>query len=265
MQHNQWLKLLGLTLLVTLAMTAPAWGTPSPNSAVVLSRIFNDCPSSVLNISNDYPVCIGIDDQNAGCVGFANLHAWRFSEDGASAVVFNNGDGFRFGADLTISGDGDGEAGLQIAPWWSQADGRFNVRTTDGEIACFGGRLPFYSFTASHGLTYTKGTTIRLDIDYRPNGLSEPSPATIEYKVTYDGTEYTSGVLAFDMGNSNEDPPYGLWGILNDARVGGHFQFFVADSGATGQCAVQWCNIQYEASPVTATSSTWSSVKNLFR
>ena len=81
----------------------------------------------------------------------------------ATAQLFANNGGFRFSADLTISGDGEGEAGLQISPWWSQlVDGVFNVRTTDGEIACFGGRLPFYSFTGSHGVTYVKGTTVRI-------------------------------------------------------------------------------------------------------
>lgn len=265
MKQCQFRKALGTGLLMTLIATGLGWATPTPNSAVVIPRIFNDCPGSTLDITNNFPLCIRIEDQNAGCVGFANLHVWRFSENGTSLAVFNNGDSFRFGADLTMSGSGDAEAGLQIAPWWSQSDGRLNVRSTDGEIACFGGRLPFYSFTASHGLSYVKGTVIRLEIDYRPNGLSEADPATIEYKVAYEGMQYSSGVLVFDMGNPAEDPPHGLWGILNGAEVGGHDQFFVAGSGATGQCAVQWCNIEYEARTVGATSGTWSRVKGLFR
>jgi hypothetical protein len=42
--------------------------------------------------------------------------------------------------------------------------------------------------------------------------------------VTQGATTYSSGALAFDQGNPAEDPPYGLWGMLNDARVGGFFQ-----------------------------------------
>jgi len=256
---------LGFTLLLQAATVSLGSAAPNPNSAVVVSRIFNDCAGSTLSITNDYPTCITIDDQNVGCVGFANLHAWRFSADGTNPLVFNNGDSFRFAADVTISGTGNAEAGLQIAPWWSQADGRLNVRSTDGEIACFGGRLPFHSFTATDGLHYVKGQTVHLEIVYRANGLSETSPGTIEYKVTIDGVEHTSGVKAFDMGNPAEDPPHGLWGILNDAQVGGHFQFFVGDSGPDGQSAVQWCNIQFEALPSAVHPRTWSSVKNLFR
>ena len=116
---------------------------------------------------------------------------------------------------------GIGEAGLQVTPWWSQnVDGRFNVRSTDGEIACFGGRLPFYSFTANHGLHYVPGDLIHLEIVYDPNDLTVSDPATIEYKLSYQGTDYTSGILPFDEGNPAENPPHGVWGILNDARVG---------------------------------------------
>ena len=265
MRRSRQIETLGFALLFCAAAASLGSAAPNPNSAVVVPRIFNDCPGSTLNITNNYPTCVTIDDQNAGCIGFANLHAWRFSEDGTNPLVFNNGDSFRFAADLTISGTGNAEAGLQIAPWWSQADGRLNVRTTDGEIACFGGRLPFYSFTASHSLSYVKGETIHLEIVYHANGLSEASPGTIEYKVTMSGVEYTSGVKTFDMGNPAEDPPYGLWGILNQAQVGGHFQFFLSTSGADGQSIVQWCNITFEALPVGTQAQTWSTVKGLFR
>ena len=48
------------------------------------------------------------------------------------------------GRDVTISDGGEGEGGNGISPWWSQlVDGIFNMRTADGEVACFGGRLPF--------------------------------------------------------------------------------------------------------------------------
>lgn len=266
MRRIEKTRMLWIGMALALVAVTVAGATPTPNSAVVMTRIFNDCPGSNLNVTNNYPTCITISDQNVGCVGFANLHVWRFSEDGATAAVFNNGDSFSFSADLTISGTGDGEAGLQIAPWWSQnVDGRFNVRSTDGEVACFGGRLPFYSFTGSQGVVYVKGTTIHLEIVYLPNGLSNASPATIEYKLTYNATNYTSGPLAFDEGNPAEDPPYGLWGMLNDARVGGYFQFFVAGSGATGQAQVNWCNVLFQEHTVGVEEQTWSGVKTLFR
>ena len=41
------------------------------------------------------------------------------------------------------------------------------------------------------------------------------------------GTSYTSGPLNMDEANPSEDPPHGRWGILNDARVGGHMKAFM--------------------------------------
>src|SRR4029453_7581 len=165
--------------LMALAALAPESGavSPIPNSAVFRTRIFNDCSSSTLTTVNNSPAQLIIDDALNCTTGFANLHNWRFSGNGVDPLVFNNNDGFRFCADLLITGTGHGEAGLQICPWWTQdVDGRLNVRTTDGEVACFGGRLPFYSFTAQNGLHYVKGNTNHPEIRDLPNRLSHQKP-----------------------------------------------------------------------------------------
>jgi hypothetical protein len=254
----------GLLALLALATSASAI---TINSAVLQTRIFDDCPGSTLTTNNSYPSLISIEDINTpGCVGFANLHLWRFSSDGATVALFPNADGFRMCADLTITGNGAGESGLQISPWWDgNVEGRLNVRTTDGEIACFGGRLPFYSFTApaNGGLHYVKGTPIHLEMIYLPNGLSQASPGTLEYKVTYNSNNYTSGPLPFDEGNPLEG--HGTWGILNDAHVGGHLQVFMGQSGQGNGLKADWANICYETLTVSVEPKTWSSVKGLFR
>ena len=220
-------------------------GTPNPNAATIETRTFNDCPLSTLTTTNNYPSLVSISDEMSGlCVGFANLHSWTFSEDGgATQAVFNNTSKFRFGADVTIDGAGEGEGGLRFAPWWAKnVDGRFMLNATTGEIACFGGRLPFYTFTGAYGIHYVKGTTVHMAMTYRPNGLSSADPATIQYSLTMGGTTYSSPLLPYDMANPAEDPPYGLWGCLNDARAGGYFQPR-ANTGATLTCS--WANITY--------------------
>jgi hypothetical protein len=257
--------LLGLVAVLALGLVAAsAFATPNCNSVVLHERVFNDCPTSVLTTGNTYPSSVFFQDEINCTNGYANLHNWHFSEDGVNDAVFNNDAWFRFAADLVISGTGEAESGLQVAPWWSQnVDGRFNVRTTDGEIACFGGRLPFYSFTGSYGLHYVKGDVIHLEIVYTPNDLTQANPATIEYKLVYNNVSYTSGPLAFDEGNPNEDPPYGLWGMLNDARVGAHVQVFISNGGTV---RAEWTNIEYEAldnTPVEKT--TWGKVKGMYR
>jgi hypothetical protein len=234
------------TLALVLA-TPLAMATPNINSAVLDFRIFNDEPTSTINFGDSYPGNIYIEESGWTAGGpFANLHAWRASTNDFNAASFANGDGFDLLADLTISGDGEAEAGLQVAPWWSNADGRLNVRSTDGEIAAFGGRLPFYSFTGNYGINYAKGDTISLGVKYRPNGLSELDPATIEYLVSYNGTDYSSGALSFDEGNGAEG--YGTWGMLDGARVGGHMQVFLREGPAV---RADWNNIAFVPEPAS--------------
>jgi hypothetical protein len=111
----------------------------------------------------------------------------------------------------------------------------------------FGGRLPFYSFTASQGIHYTKGTTVRVGVVYNPNSLSSSDPATITYNLTMGANFYTSGALAFDEGNPAEG--YGSWGHLDNARVGGYVQVFIDGSGAGNNLTAQWENIAIVPEP----------------
>ncbi|PID81130.1 hypothetical protein CSB20_03860 [bacterium DOLZORAL124_64_63] len=259
------ITILSLALLAVAVFTGAALATVVPSDAVVVERIYNDSFASLLTVDKNYPSSIEINDEAAGPLGWANLHAWRFSENGTDPIEFDNLDGFAFYADLTISGTGDGEAGLQIRPWWSEASGRFNVRTPDGEVACFGGRLPFYSFTANNGVSYVKGTTVRLGIIYRTNpDMNEDNPATIEY--IYDGI--SSGELPFDMGNPDEDPPHGLWGILSPAQAGGHMQFNnMSGAGEGANLNIRWENIEFQdlGTVVSTDKISMGAIKALYR
>jgi hypothetical protein len=250
-----------------LALAAFAQAAPLPNSAVLHLRVFNDCPISILNTNNSFPGLIEINDQNQPpqplCAGFANLHTWRFSADGVNAIQFLNGEGFSYSATVVLNGGGEG--GLNLSPWFSpDADGLFNVRTTDGEIACFGGRMPFFSFTSAFGLTYVNNTPIQLGITYIPNGLSSVSPAQVVYNVRYNSVNYTSGLLNFDEGNTSEDPPHGLWGALNPWYAGGHCKMFVNNIGQPHGMDATWSDIQYELGPVPVQTSTWGNLKAIY-
>ncbi len=236
----------GIATMTVCAGTSLA--QPAIDSAVINLRIFNDDPTTTLTSVNNYATEITISDSKVGNnAGFANLHNWRASADGgATAADFANGDSYSLFSDVTISGTGDGEAGLNLSPWWSpDVDGRFNLRTTDGEVAIFGGRLPFYSFTGSQGVTYVKGSMVRIGMIYDANSNSAGDPATIEYLYD-DGTAYTSGPLAFDQGNPAEG--FGEWGMLDSAQIGGYMQFFVAGDNTDG-LSTTWGNISYIPAP----------------
>lgn len=254
--------------LAALTFAAAAFATPLPNSAVIHTRVFDDCPISILTTTNLFPALVQIDDQNQSpqpfCAGFANLHTWRFSTDGTNPIQFQNADQFEYSAVVTLNGAGEG--GLSLAPWWSpDPDGLFNVRTTDGEVAVFGGRLPFFTFTGGFGLVYANNTPITLGISYFPRGLSAASPAQVVYSARYNAINYTSGLLNFDQGNPAEDPPHGQWGALNPWYAGGHMKMFVFPAGQAHGMNGKWSDIQYTSAPVSATKSSWSNIKKLYR
>ena len=262
-------SLLALAGFAGLALSSPAFATQEPNSVLFDTYIFQDCPISTVTTFSSYPALVSIEDANTICPsGFANLHNWHLSVDGgATSMKFNNGDPFKFSAFLTITGEKNGEAGLRLSPWYDAdgIEGRFNVRVPDGEIAVFGGRLPFYSFTASHGINYVRGTTIYLEFTYAPNGLSEASPGTIEYRVIYNGHLYSSGPLAFSQGNPAEDPPHGVWGLLTGGTGGGYLQPRIQD-GIPGGIKAEWEDQKFiKFDPVPAAVTTWGKVKNAYR
>src|SRR5438552_18705798 len=65
-------------------------------------------------------------------------------------------------------------------------------------------------------------------------------PASIQYRVVYNGNTYDSPVLNF--GEQNEmECVHGLWGMLNEGRGGGYFQPR-ANTGAS--LTATWSNIK---------------------
>ena len=257
----------------TTSITCPG-NTPNPNSAKVNLRVFNDCPTATASDVNSYPASIQITNGNDDCFGGLNRHTWEFSTDGgATSAQFENCSYYHYCADFAIDGDGNGEGGLEISPWWAQnTDGQFMVNaeaghTPAGEIACFGGRLPFYSFTVNWGIHYVLGQIAHMDIVYNPHSLMSTDPATITYSISLNGGPiYSSGPLPYDSGNLTEGPTYGLWGELTPAYVGGYFQQ-QGGNGVPQQLVATWSNICYEnlGSPTPTEKTTWGKLKTLYR
>lgn len=259
--------LVASSIAVAQSITCPGV-TPNPNSVVITPRVWNDCPASTLTLVNNYPSLVSINDTDVECVGWTNLHVWALSEDAITPAVFENCSHYKFSATFNgnLTGAGVGEGGLRLSPWWSLlGDGRFMARIGgNGEIACFGGRLPFYSFTGAYGVTYVPGTDIRMGITYTPHTLATGDPATIEYAIYYNGTMYVSGHLPFDQGNPAEG--HGEYGALSPAQVGGFLQEPNGSGGLLFNFTGQWSDIFFDGNEATPTTQkTWGQLKSIYR
>jgi hypothetical protein len=110
-----------------------------------------------------------------------------------------------------------------------------------------------------------KGTSIHLEMIYHANGLSVSDPGTIEFRLTYNSVNYSSGVLPFDEGTGSEG--YGTWGILDGAQVGGHAQVFLDSSNPDAQARAEWTNIVFQdlTLPTPVEQTTWGRIKAGYR
>lgn len=276
------MKRIGYSILAALALVAVTSvaqaQTPNPNGVHYTLRVFNDCPASTVTTGGSYPSSFYIDDSVLPCSGWANLHVWRFSEDGgANPAEFHNNSNFHFCADMVITANNanGGEAGINIAPWWFIADGRINVRVPDGEIAAFGGRMPFVTWTNpaaaqnywGSSLHYVAGTSIHLEMSYvsGPTGPSAAYPGRVQYSVGYEGNTYTTPWLLLDEGNVAEAPLHGLWGILDPASAGGFVQPRLDPGNFSSFVRATWNNVCYDNLQVVPTQNTsWGRVKSLY-
>lgn len=209
------------------------------NSTKLITRYYNDVPNSKLVATNNYPSVEIFDglDASGGGDGFANRHDWALSNDaGATAYAFNGSQGFSFDFDLhlTESGTPGVEGGIMLD---NPGNGNhyFLVKTGNGgEVAAFGGGMPFYSFTASQGVHWTTGSTVHMGMDYRFDGAKG--------FVTYRYENMTSGELAW--GNAE-----GM--MLANTRVGGYVLYQNTPNFADDFGDAQFSNINVVPEPFT--------------
>jgi hypothetical protein len=143
--------LAGAAALLTCAGSAMAQ-FDSINSLAEAPYWFADyLGRSDLTITNNAMAGIRFEDRNFTGSGFANRHHAALAVDG-TPYRFQPEESFRFDVDMIIEGAGRTEAGIWhgTAPFYpnsGSADvGQFvMLPDNNGEIAAFGGRLPFFS------------------------------------------------------------------------------------------------------------------------
>lgn len=143
---------LSATLLVACAAGSASAQISAIDSLNVAPHWFADFfGRSDLTITNNGLAGIRFEDRNFTGSGFANRHHAALSI-GGTPFLFQPTDGFRFDVDVIIEGPGRTEAGIWhgTAPFYPNSANAdvgqmLLIPDNNGEIAAFGGRVPFFS------------------------------------------------------------------------------------------------------------------------
>lgn len=158
------------------------------NAWKVEERIFNDFPTTTLTTTNTFPSTLEFNEQfPAGVVGnFANKHVgWLSNDGGASRLGMTGSQSWTMSFDITMnaaSGVPRKEAGIEVhnpRPALGYVDEGQLLIASDGEVAIFGGVMPFTGM----GSVYTLGTTAHVTWQYFAPGTADPTLAA--YQLTF--------------------------------------------------------------------------------
>lgn len=171
------------------------------NSVQQADRLFNDFTTSTLTVTNNYGASYRIEETDISDDGignnFANKHGAFFSADGgATRYDFDYGDSFE--AKLTYQDNSSGIGGVEAGFLTDLFGFGFFGGLPNGEIAAFGGTLPFHSFG---GGIYTPGDVVDLSMAYVAGSGEGVGASTIEYGYQLNGGGWTySGAIPFTNG-----------------------------------------------------------------
>jgi hypothetical protein len=234
-----YLTIIGVVLVAANGALAQI---SSINSAVVLTHVFNDAPSAIPTVINNYPASITLGETGVtSSTGFADRDVWYFSNNGTAPYQFAANNYFTASFTITLSG---GLAGLDLEAGWlfSNPSGGFggdlqSLVTKAGVVTQFGGPS-YYPFSPAAGgypgaggsvPNYVNGQTYTMGLNY----VIDPgtgSPA-FQYSVNGQFAASSPGDPYFDIAAG------GSVGNPGD-YLGGYFQIQVSTNSAQAGEAV---------------------------
>lgn len=210
-----------LALVAAAGSAAFAIGDISTvNSVKVEERVFNDFPNSSLTTTNNFPTLLNFNEsiQQDEPGGFANKHVGWLSNDGGT-TRFQNNYWQSWTLNFTVQVDAPNgfprkEAGIEVRnprPRLGYTDEGQVLIASDGEVAVFGGVMPFIGL----GNVYTRGTTANVEFRYFAPGVVDPIKGAIQLIFTDAVTGvHDSGLKIW--GNESD----GLFGFNDGAEFG---------------------------------------------
>lgn len=211
-------------VLACFAGTSMAQDISQVNGYQMQARLFNDFGGSSLTINGvNQPATAtyGIAGTSSlvinesfpqGIPGnFANKHVGYLSTDGgATAFGTNQFQSWSLSFNVNLSaaaGAPRKEAGIQVnqpRPGLGYTDEGQVLIASDGEVAVFGGTMPFTGFGGS---TYTLGTTASVTFNYFAPGVVDPTKGAYQ-------------LIFIDAVTGIHDSGFKIWGTEPDGIVG---------------------------------------------
>jgi hypothetical protein len=176
----------------------------SINSQVLGLRYFNDIPTSTLNAINNYPALTQFSETFNGATQGINRHIGALSNNGSDPYRALPSESWEFAVTLRISGPAAREAGIhvgklgQVSPYNVGAlTGQLTAIADNGEIACFGAWLPFFSNNQPQFANFPRASR---DTDIRLRMLYDASDFSFMYIIN---EQFSTGKLFMDAGAIN--------------------------------------------------------------
>lgn len=207
-----------------MAAAATAQDISQANGFRMETRVFNDFSGTSLSINGNPEANPGMRDSFASPGmgvrfteqfqqfqqgGFANKHIGYLSSDGgATAMGLSHVQSWSMELDVSISAPGGAprkEAGIRVEnprPGLGYTDEGLVLIASDGEVAVFGGVMPFTGF----GNVYTLNTTAHVKFEFFAPGTVDARGA---YRLTF--TDAVTGV---------HDSGLKIWGAEPDGTAG---------------------------------------------
>ena len=186
-------------------------------------KLWNDFPTASATVTNSFP-SFGVNEQfAAGTVGnFANKHVGWLSNDGGATRVANNYFqswtlSFQVKIDTAFAqGAPRREAGIEVHNPRNPTFGGWTdegqvLIASDGEVAVFGGAMPFTGL----GNVYTLGTTATVSFEYFRPGAVDPVKGA--YRLTF--TDAVTGTHSSGLKIWGDEGDF-LYGLNTGASIG---------------------------------------------
>jgi MYXO-CTERM domain-containing protein len=193
-----------LAVCAGMICTAASAQITSINSQVIGTRYFNDIPGSTLVTVNNYPALTSFTESFNGATQGVNRHIGALSNNSTDPYRALPAESWEFSVTVRISGPAAREGGIHVGKLGTVSPynvgaltGQLTAIADNGEIACFGAWLPFFSNNQPQYASFPRAAR---DTDIKMKMIYDASDFSYTYIIN---DAFSTGKLFMDAGAIN--------------------------------------------------------------